>query len=473
MPTESITKPLFMKTKILLFCFPLTVITAFSQDSLFQLKDYKYRTPGYRALEVSVSFNGNTTNDKSSGVEAHKQHLFQLYPSSITYWRNFSTEKRWHTSTVLFSSYFLSDKETTASGSVKGKNLQAAVDWRSEDRFYKRDNWFFQLGNSLYAKEDYTKGWGLSDQHNTNVLSVNETPLIGLGKGRVEWVQDAQMALFILNDLAQQGLLNTMPDAELTNQFAQLITEINNRRVFDFRKKRIYQLTSIEKFLREKGITPSTDIRHFTIIDDNWTLALNPYRLSGSYWYFQLQPSAEFGKSNQTVEYLSSKTIYEARSYILGAGPNAGYENDKPINLKWQRNMGTSLAWKRERIQQNNKNIQNGTTQENKTGLTQTETSFDAFYGIGFYPNNRTRLDVSLDLRAWQLLYNIGVTKKQTSVEPAINFVTDYFINYRTRLLASFFLAYKNEHFKYISLPSSTQRSLNTSFSLSVSHAFL
>jgi hypothetical protein len=42
--------------------------------------------------------------------------------------------------------------------------------------------------------------------NNNNLLAEN-TVTIGFGKGRIEMVRDAQMALYILNDLKEAGLL--------------------------------------------------------------------------------------------------------------------------------------------------------------------------------------------------------------------------------------------------------------------------
>lgn len=462
-----------MKTKILLSFCCLFSIASFAQDSIFQLKDYKYRTEGYRALEFTASLNGSNVNFKQSGAEETKDNYFQLYPSWINYRKVFSSDKRWHTSYISFSPSLLSHTEGTDQLKAKGKNAKASVDWQLDDRFYKSNNWFFQLGNHLYAKEDFTKQLFSQSKTRTNVSGVDETLVIGFGKGRIEMVEDAQMALFILNDLQEQGLLSTMPDAATINQFAQLITAINNRRIFDSRKRRIYQLTQIESFLREKDITPVTDIRHFTIIDDNWTLAFNPSRLSGSDWYLTINSSAEMGSADQKIEEAFSKTINKNNSMNLGIGPKLGYENYKPVNLKWQRNMGAWLSWQIEKAKQNDKHTISGSTTENKTKSKQTETECYAFYGFGFYPNNRTRLNAELNVRASQLRFFDNLLKKQISVSPQISFSTDYFISYKTRLNASVYLGYNYDRYSYTSLPSAASRSFNGNFSVGISHSFL
>jgi hypothetical protein len=268
-------------------------------------------------------------------------------------------------------------------------------------------------------------------------------------------------------------LIESLPSEETVNQFAQLITEINNQRVFDFRRKRIYELTQMEKFLREKGITSATDIRHFTIINDNWTLAFNPYRLSGANWYLNLKSSAEIGKAKQTTKDVTASTTSEQYSDVLGIGPRLGYENYKPINLNWQRNFGGNVSWQAERSKESNKTTLNGTSAETKTELKQHQTELYAFYELGFYPNNRTKLNASIDVRATRYQYKLAAMDNQTSLRPSFNFSTDYFINYRTRLYANAYVYHEYDHYTYLSLPSFTKNAFRSGFSVGISHYFL
>jgi hypothetical protein len=127
--------------------------------------------------------------------------------------------------------------------------------WRFDDRYFKDNNWFYQVGNELYSSFRKYNIQDTSFNNTINSITTDETFTLGFGKGRIEWVQDAQMALYLLNDLERQGLLNKPVDHVTANAFAQLITAINNKRVFDSRKRRIYELTQIE-LLTTTGLWP-------------------------------------------------------------------------------------------------------------------------------------------------------------------------------------------------------------------------
>jgi hypothetical protein len=464
-----------MKTKILLsFCCVLA-IASFAQDSTFQIKNYKYRIPGFRALEFSTSFGGNISKSKQGSSETQKNQSFQLLPSSIRYTRIFSTDRRFHTSSTSLYPSFFSETEGNGLQESKGRNGQASFYWQFDDRFYRRNNWFLHLKNNLFAKGDFTKQKSSQYTIKTNIKGFDDDLSVGFGKGRIEIVQDAQMALYILNDLSLQGLIDKTPDVETINQFAQLITELNNKRVFDSRRRRIYQLTQIDKFLREKEITQVPDIRHFTTINDNWFFAFNPERYSGSDWYFDIRSSVELGDANQTNKNAnySLNTENESDYKNWGIGPKAGYENYKPINLKWQRNLGAHASWQTRREETKNKNTMNGTTTGNKVELKQQETELSMFYGIGFYPNNRTRLNATIDLDLIQTKFLDNPLDKKTSILPSLLLSTDYFLGYRTRLIASLSMDYRYYRWRYSAAPSTDQHAFNTNFSVGLSHFFL
>lgn len=463
-----------MKTKFLLFCSCFFSFSSFAQDSVFHLKDYKYRTRGFRALEFTSSFNGNINDYKQQGFESHKDKSFQLTPSWISYSRIFSSDKKLHAASVSLNPSLYSISNSSGQGKSKYRNGQAAVQWQIEDRFYKKDNWFLHLKNSFYTKGDFTKQHTQQNEIKTNMKGIDEDLSLGFGKGRIEIVDDAQMALFIINDLKAQGLIDGIPDAETVNEFARLITELNNQRVFDSRRKRVYQLTQIDKFLREKAIVSVTDIRHFTTINDNWLFAFSPARSSGSNWYIHVISSAEVGKMDQTNESTTSKTINENNYRLLGIGPRAGYENFKPINLNWQQNLGAYISWQVQKNKEKMKSGTNGSISEYKTDSKNEHSELGVFYGIGFYPTNRTRFNTTIDMKLGHTkIRDLTPVDRRISVLPSIIFSTDYFISYKTRLHAGFTLLYRYQEYKYLNMPSSHDRSVQANLSAGISHFFL
>jgi hypothetical protein len=297
--------------------------------------------------------------------------------------------------------------------------------------------------------------------------------MLGFGKGRIEMAQDAQMALFILNDLKDQGLINQEPDANTINEFAKRITDINNRRIFDYRRKRIYELSQIESFLREKGITGVTDIRHFTIINDNWALAYNPQRSSGSNWFFHIVPWAQLSNSKIISESSALNYTLKNKNQRLGISPELGYENYKPINLKWQRNFGSVFSWAHYRYASSSKTAYGTVTTEDKFSSYENEARLRIYYSLDYYPNNRTRLNSSLNLNSGYSPFKNSVAKNRISFNPFLYFSTEYFLSYRTRLSAYFTFDYTYDRVKNITLPFTKTHLLNTNCSMSITHSFL
>ena len=455
-----------MKTKILLSFCCLLAITSFCQDSTFQLKNYKYRTKGYTVLEFSTSLGGALTNQKNLSADTTKGRSFQLFPSWIYYKKIISTDKKLLTS--VFSTDPILSFSSQEKNSIHTKNNYgyATFKWQFDNRFFKENKWFWQLGNELSGEFNLYKQSESSVTDKNNHLASTDELILGFGKGRIEMVQDAQMALFILNDLEEEGLVDHQPNTETVNRFAQLITDLNNRRIFDFRRKRIYELTQIESFLREKGITNSTDIRHFTIVNDNWAFAFNPFRSSGSDWFFHIVPSAGFDNFKTTEENSGAKTIFKTYNTILGIGPEIGYENYKPINLKWQRNMHTTFSWTYYKNNGTSKSTISGITTKTEGSSYSNDARFYFNYGLDYYPNNRTRINSSFDLLT-------TIIESEFLIKPSLNFSTDYFISFRTRLSASFSTKYQYDYIKYIGSSSNKMHNLDINFGLGISHAFL
>jgi hypothetical protein len=343
------------------------------------LKDYKYRTLGFKALSISGGFSGEVGNASALNVGQSKMRGFYLAPSQINYTRFISTDKRVHTSSFSFFPSAESFYNELNGKDENRSNLHYQFGWDFHDRFYNKTNWFFEVGNRLIHGLDHNRYSDSVYHQRFDHQELYDQATLGFGKGRIEMVGDAQMALFILNDLQQQGLLNGPVLPEVASNFARLITDIHNQRVFDFRRKRIYEFTQIDSFLRSNGLVSTPDIRHFTIINDNWTLAYTPNRLSGSNWFLRLQPSAGIRKStsenSQSGSTLSSRQT--TKDYTLF--PVVGYEKFVPVNLRWQRNMSISLSWTSEWENTHSNYNNNGTASEDNNDRKVSQSLFSSY----------------------------------------------------------------------------------------------
>jgi hypothetical protein len=455
---------LLMKSKLL----PLLLLFscyAFAQDSSFQLKDYKYRTPGFKALQLSLNLSGNFVESKQIGNEVFTSTNLQLTPSTLSFAKLISTDKRLHQSSISWHPAFYFSSDDPNNEEHIYNNFQSNLIWERNDRFYKNNLWFFEIGNSLQNSFLQQKNRISSSTIYKQDLLLKNTSTFGIGKGRVEWVQDAQMALYILNDLAAQSLLSTEVTREHANEFAQLITDINNKRVFDFRKRRIYELSRIDSFLQSTGLVQKTDIRHFTTVNDNWSLAFNPFRLSGANWYFRIKPG--IGYSQNHDKQFSDVSIYrqEKNNLFLTISPELGYQKYIPASLKWQHNMGVSVSYLGTRNNEDIRQVSPGNEIRTENNYNTSEWAVNGFYGIGFSPSNRTQVTATANLEARY------VNSYSLWVSPSLNFNMDYFVSYRTFLSAGVY--FENDYYKYTPAGTSEWKDHYTSVGLSLrlSHA--
>src|SRR5688572_28991626 len=117
-----------MKSKLL----PLLLLFscyAFAQDSSFQLKDYKYRTPGFKALQLSLNFSGNFAESKQIGNEVFTSRNLQLAPSTLSFAKLISTDKRLHQSSISWHPTFHFSSDDPNNEERIHNNFQSNLIW--------------------------------------------------------------------------------------------------------------------------------------------------------------------------------------------------------------------------------------------------------------------------------------------------------------------------------------------------------
>lgn len=360
-----------------------------------------------------------------------------MAPSRIAYTRIISTGKRLHQSSFALSPWADFSTAKQNNEEKKQNGLESSFRWECTDRFYKNGLWFFEVGNLLNASFSRTRLTDTARKLTDNKPGFQNTLSIGFGRGRIERVQDAQMALYILNDLRAQGLLSAPVTPATVNSFAQLITDINNKRVFDTRRRRIYELTRIDSFLQSSGLAGKTDIRHFTTVNDNWAFAINPYRQAGTAWFVRLKPAVSYSGENYDERFTAGGFSQSKSSrFTLALTPETGIEKYVPLSLKWQINEGASLAYEVGRSKSRYKLV-------SSAGATETDytdegwaAQFTGFWGAGYFPNTRTQL-------TGNLLTRVTYYQDRTvAVTPEFDLSANYFIGYRTYLTANGYLRY-------------------------------
>jgi hypothetical protein len=239
-----------------------------AQVTDFKMNDYKYRTPGLKGLGLGL---GSSSTLNAVGFNSFSYNL----SPTVTYTRQYSLDKR----QLVFWNW-------TGAGIAKpvGKenplqwSASSSVDWT--ERLYIGNN-FLQFGSN--SALGVMRGQVYNDDNVIYNIAIN--PSVGVGQGRLEYISNAQMALFILEDLKEAGKIKGTVSKELTYKFTELITELYNTRIFDFRKRRNYEVAKIDSFLRQNKIISFTDVQTCNIIADNWNYAIQPNALESTFFY--------------------------------------------------------------------------------------------------------------------------------------------------------------------------------------------
>src|ERR671913_2001166 len=88
-----------MKT-LLAICLLFGATFSYAQETsdTFQIRDYKYRTPGFKALSFNFAFYGSLSRQGIVDSFQHKQNSFELVPAQLDFYTNYSTDSRFHES---------------------------------------------------------------------------------------------------------------------------------------------------------------------------------------------------------------------------------------------------------------------------------------------------------------------------------------------------------------------------------------
>jgi hypothetical protein len=464
-----------MRQFFLFFIFCTTAAGALqSQDTSSLLQQYKYRTPGFRALQLNLNASGDLYNAK--GVNRSDVKGSNINSNSgINYYRIISTDKRQHISAISFNPLFSFVKNDN--GGVRAERNRQIVlnaDWSRMDRFFNSRNLFFEVGNELGAGSTNQKSSSQFVDYKSNNNTVSNMLILGVGKGRLENVQDAQMAKFILNDLQKMGLLDRVPDAATQYELAVLITDINNRRVFDNRKRLIYELTRIDSFLQSKQLITAPSIAYFTTVNDNWLLAFNPGRLSGTRIYAQLKPGFSFNVAGyKLTDTTSFPYTNDTKRIEYFYEPEIGIEYHKPVTLQWQRIARAAIRFRQTFNREKIKSESVSGSTESEWFRTYPELLFNSFYGFGYYPTNRTVVDGGLSFDAVYGQQNMAINRPAYfSLAPGLQFSANYFINFRTRVFLNAGINYRYTELKDVGpvMPAYNKNVVTGNFVFGFSH---
>ena len=220
----------------LLAIFPQFI---FAQITDFDLSTYKLPDIKRHQLDLNVGLDGGNSyydyyqklydnqTEKRNNIGGDFGINYQFYRNSEIYQGN-------QLIGITLGSSFVDRKDED--GYVGEEfNFDNTIGINSENRFYLNRKFFLESDLSFsqrYSERNQNYDYRESEYNNKYIRA---DIALGIGYGRIDEVQDAWLATYILNELQKEGKLTRLPTEEDILEFSQLISQIKNERFFDSR----------------------------------------------------------------------------------------------------------------------------------------------------------------------------------------------------------------------------------------------
>jgi len=486
-----------------LFCLLLGFLTvkSYAQDQ-FRLSDYKNPDYQWKQLELGVGLAGNNAYMYQKLEKSNIEDRFNsMNFSSDAEIRYYATKNSLHYQgfqDFMVSGGFMSNKNHSENvtddleNTQKSSRQDAQFSAYTENRFYNNKKQFLEID---FDFDSYLGNQKLEFTNDENPLpymtgghiqkyQVEGTLPVMIGMGRIEEVQDARLAVYILDDLLKSGDLGRAPVRDEILAFAKFITETKNQRYFDNRIRKIAEITAIDSMLTVLNLKSRSGASYYTLLNDNWDYAEGPVRKAGSRFSAGLAPKVYYDFSKTVSDY--QDTLYHPdlieeyteesrwRSMDWGMDFVAAYTWEKPASLYWQHTINAGAAYSLYYEDNSGKYYTMDTlTADQHIQTDSPNLNLFMDYRLGFYPNSRTELTLDLNTR-WRQYWKITTTDdledmkvNDMQVSNELNLNCYYYISPQLRLTVTVqnYLNFHHNTFPDYDDSNVTENNFSTNFS--------
>ncbi len=364
-----------LKRQALIIDFNLSTKNRNTEDINYEQEKEKIRKNSFNS-----DFEINYNKFINTPLKQQELNLSLKSNSSVTFVKSDYDEDDYHRKQLLF-------------------NIISNFKLNNIHRFYILPNKFIETDydfsyefNRNYNKTkvvDEDEDFTFQSNYVPTTNAVEGTLFLKTGSGRIDEVQDAVHAIYIFNELAKQDRIQEIKDKSKIMEFAEFISKLKNKRFFDSRIRRIYEITAIDSFLTSKNYVKKSDAKYFTTLSDIWEYSNIPVRKSGQRFSIMLAPKGYY------YHFKDDETKIEYPSLNFSTGLEWTYQN--PINLYWQRSFLVSAIG----------GINNGKIyiDDSKDGfkVNMPYIALQSSYGMGFYPDTRTEINFYLSSNYMQV----------------------------------------------------------------------
>jgi hypothetical protein len=317
-------------------------------------------------------------------------------------------------------------------------------------RFYNAKQNYFEV-NGLISGDDHSSSTNETDKYYDTVYSkhtfdnklftLNISGAILIGKGRIEQVQDARMAVYLLEDLQKLNRQNHIASNKDVLALASEITRLKYKRFFDDRLRKIAEITAIDSFLQKNGIAGTIDATYFTSLTDNWNYSNNPVRNSGSRIFTGIEAEYVYSYDSQNSDNEvpdddpMSNTIKRQNA---GAFIVAGVDYEKPASLKWQNSADLKIGIGFHQTKNHFDLVEQITDPSPQYTEALPSLKITGNYGFGYYPTSRTWVTFN-----WWLLSGWDKEMQGSSKQDKEDFQNSIYTNTGPQFHAYYYLSEK------------------------------
>lgn len=382
-----------------IFCFFCGALSFNTSAQEYKYDISKYYTPDIvrNKLDVSFSGSGSFNNQTSSNDSVFHNTLngslsptFEMYKNTRKLVSQFQVNGSFHGQSN--GSEHLSDPKNSLVATQSTTNLIIGYDVR----FYNPKKQFLSLGIHGNIGGDGNMNHFTTNSVKTKAGNRNSAggfgASIGLGFGRIESVEDARQAIYILDELSKKGVLTRQLSDDEIFQLSQQISRVKNKRFLDSRLHLIDEITSIDSFFVSNKLLTKSDATYFTTLYDYWQYGALNSRKSGHEFAIRVSPTVSLSSNNSLS--VDSLTWAHGYSNFSRGELSLTYNYEKPVSLNWQHSANLSLNYTSTLY--DSKTLPETNYPSTTSKYTHNDAYLQGSYYIRYYPNTRTNYSIGL-----------------------------------------------------------------------------